>query len=166
MTCDAQDDGSGAQPRDMSFVADDTDPSVTEETVAISVLHAEATGPECPICLEAKLDIVALECGHIVCQDCKIALIEHGQLDVCPLCRYPFTNGGGMRRPEYYQDADDVELHPGVMDRIVQVNPTPVRVRGERPRTRRRGCDECLCNVCGTGLGLILIVSFRIMIIG
>ena len=166
MTCDAPDDGVGAQPGSTSSAVDDTDVSEAEVAVNISDLHAAAAGPECPICLEPKMDIVALICGHIVCHDCKIALIEHGLLEVCPLCRFPFTSSGAARHAQYYQGADNVEIHPGVVDRIVQVNPAPVRVRGGRPRIRRRGYDECMCNVCVTGIGLILVVSFWIMIIG
>jgi hypothetical protein len=165
MICGAQDDGSGTQPRGATFVADDADPSVTEETVDISVSRVAAAGPDCPICLEPRCDIVALACGHIVCQECRIALIEHGLLSVCPLCRYPLAGDDAAEGPQYYDDADDVELHPGVMDRIVQVDPAPVRVQGGRPVTRRRECDECLCNACGTGLGLILVVSFWIMLL-
>lgn len=158
MICGAQDDGSGTQPRGATFAA-------AEETVDISVSHAAAAGPDCPICLEPRTDIVALACGHIVCQECRIALIEHGLLSVCPLCRYPLAGDDAGEGPQYYDDADDVGLHPGVMDRIVQVDPVPVPVRGGRPVTRRCECDECLCNACGTGLGLILVVSFWIMLL-
>jgi hypothetical protein len=44
---------------------------------------------QCPICLDEythdKLKI--LICGHKICYDCEILLIENGQYKLCPLCR-------------------------------------------------------------------------------
>ena len=55
----------------------------------------EATASqECPICIEEKQDMFALICGHTVCNDCKILLIQHNQLNVCPLCRIPLNWNG------------------------------------------------------------------------
>ena len=46
---------------------------------------------ECPICLEEhthdKLKIMI--CGHKICTECEMLLIESGQYKYCPICRIP-----------------------------------------------------------------------------
>lgn len=43
----------------------------------------------CPVCKDAQSDC-CLSCGHVVCDGCRLRLIEQPQAS-CPLCRCPMT---------------------------------------------------------------------------
>lgn len=47
----------------------------------------------CPICLDKRIDLVDLQCNHVICQKC---LFDHKQfktkMNSCPLCRKPIAN--------------------------------------------------------------------------
>lgn len=46
----------------------------------------------CAICLETCLRPMALECKHEFCRNCLEALLEHGRVPICPLCRAPLMS--------------------------------------------------------------------------
>lgn len=43
----------------------------------------------CPVCDEliSNRDILALGCGHILCQDCITTLLNTTKMKECPLCK-------------------------------------------------------------------------------
>lgn len=122
---------------------------------------------DCPICLEQKTDIVALICGHTVCRECRILLIEHNQLNVCPLCRYPFNWQGLM---QYYDDSEDNEAYVEVIGEVVReiihtnVEAVPIRENQERQIRRFRVRNwNIYYNTCGA---LVFVILFWIMLSG
>lgn len=44
---------------------------------------------DCPICQEAEVDMGALRCGHVMCQECHACMRRHTRSDRmrCPCCR-------------------------------------------------------------------------------
>ena len=47
---------------------------------------------DCPVCLEKHKNFVTLICGHKICNNCELLLIQHNKYDNCPECRTPIFN--------------------------------------------------------------------------
>ena len=88
----------------------------------------------------------ALICGHTVCVECKILLIQHNQLNVCPLCRLPLNWNGILQLCEgnQYDDIDgdvigevvDEEAPRREINRDNNANANVRDVRMHRARSR------------------------------
>jgi len=47
---------------------------------------------DCPVCLEKHKNFVTLICGHKICNNCELLLIQHNRYDKCPECRTHIFN--------------------------------------------------------------------------
>ena len=137
----------------------------TEEAINFSITSNET--PECPICIEPKTNMVGLLCGHAVCDDCKTLLIQHSQLNVCPLCRFPLNWQGLV---QYYESNDD-EIQGQVIGQIVGYNmpndvPNNIPNNNQRRLIRRHRdrTNEACYNLCGALVGVAFIILFWFMI--
>ena len=141
----------------------DSDDFSTESSGAVAY--------ECPICIEVKTDMFALICGHTVCSECKVLLIQHNQLNICPLCRIPLNWNDVL---QVYEDSDDIHARGHVTGEIVEVDIPRLnngRVHRENhnvdagdariDRQRRR---EALYNICATVVGIFFVIMFWITI--
>ena len=92
---------------------------------------------ECPVCLESKLSIPLLSCGHPLCDVCLPRLNKR----ICPLCRSPFGKASEPNWPEEEEVTadsvtwEDIEAYP--FDFSVQVNTRTSRM-ARRTHPRRR----------------------------
>ncbi len=143
------------------------------ESNEFSIESQEVSLPECPICIEPKENMFALVCGHTVCNDCKILLIQHNQLNVCPLCRIPLNWNGIL---QLYEGNDDVPFSRHVVGAIVSANIAPpenIRLRevnrnieARDIRIHRERNREFMYNMCAALVAIIFIILFWFMIAG
>ena len=151
---------------DEENIVNNLNSEVMEEIVDFSNTSNEI--PECPICIESKTNMVALICGHTVCDECKLLLIQHNQLNQCPLCRFPL-NWQGMI--QYYESNEDDEIQGQVIGQIVGDNipnnvPNNIPNNNQRRLIRRHRdrTNEACYNLCGAVVGMAFIILFWFMI--
>ena len=143
------------------------------ESTEFSIESGEASLCECPICIEPKADMFALVCGHTVCSECKVLLIRHEQLNVCPLCRFPLNWNGIL---QLYEDSDDTQFNRHVVGEIINANISPpenIRPRNDNPdpnmrnvRIDRERSQEFMYNMCAALVGVVFVIMFWFMIAG
>ncbi|MHA2082216.1 MAG: RING-HC finger protein [Candidatus Thorarchaeota archaeon] len=126
---------------------------------------------ECPICIEPKGNMYALVCGHTVCTECKTLLIQHNQLNVCPLCRFPLNWNGIL---QLYEGGDNVPFSRHVVGEIVNANISPPEnirqpeanrdIEARHIRIHRERAREFAYNMCAAIVGVIFIILFWVLI--
>ena len=130
--------------------------------------ESQKVDQECPICLDPRDNMYVLFCGHKVCDECKLLLIQHGQFNECPICRFPLTVVGLVARynndqipQEIYQEMIQHMIHEPVMDEQIIQEPGGRAVRRHRHRQIDRDHHkECLGNVVCSVLGILFIFAF------
>ncbi|XP_037724870.1 polycomb group RING finger protein 1-like [Drosophila subpulchrella] len=73
----------GMKPRAIIDLTVEIDPAIRELAELNSHLYL------CPHCLEAPVDPVSTECGHVLCQACMIYLLQ--PFKRCPMCKKKVT---------------------------------------------------------------------------
>ena len=122
---------------------------------------------ECPICIEEKQNMFALICGHTVCTDCKILLIQHNQLNVCPLCRLPLNWNGIL---QIYEGNQHSEIADDVIGEVIdadEIEPTREVRRGNNAnvnvrdlRMHRERSRDFVYNICACIVSVIFVLLF------
>lgn len=128
---------------------------------------------ECPICIEERDSMIALICGHMVCNECRILLIEHNQLDMCPLCRFPLNFNGLL---QCYENNDNYQLNNRIVGEILNANILPpennriqvnnVNLNGRNVPIHRERNTEFIYNIGAAFVTVIFIILFWFMISG
>jgi hypothetical protein len=67
--------------------SDDEDlPMDLDEYESLVTARENAFDAECPICMEIRVRIDRLDCGHVFCRDCLLKSLRIQRR--CPLCRH------------------------------------------------------------------------------
>ena len=143
------------------------------ESSSFSIETQEEEIIECPICIEERDSMIALICGHTVCSECRILLIQHSQLDMCPICRFPLNWNGILRS---YENNDNYQFTDHVVGEILNANILPpennriqvnnVNLNGRNVRIHRERNTEFIYNIGAAFVTVIFIILFWFMISG
>ena len=117
--------------------------------------------------------MIALICGHTVCSECRILLMQHNQLDMCPICRFPLNWNGILRS---YENNDNYQFTDHVVGEIINTNILPpennriqvnnVNLNGRNVHIHRERNREVIYNIGAAFVTVIFIILFWFMISG